>query len=158
MKHNITPPAEEVLFFPGSGNRNLFGCLHYADPQANLTGIVFCHPFAEEKNMSHSAVVKAARMFVAAGFAVFRFDFSGCGDSEGDLEFSSVEDWLQDLDAAIDIFQKKTGISQCLLWGLRSGGGLTLLYEQYEKNIAGLILWQPVLDFSVHILNYFLII
>ena len=154
MKHNISEPAEKVFFFPGSGNRNLFGFLHYADSSSSSTGIVYCHPFAEEKNMSHSVVVKAARIFAAAGIPVFRFDFSGCGDSEGDLRFSSLEDWLQDLDTAIEVFRKETGISQCLLWGLRSGAGLTLLCEQYGKNIAGFILWQPVLDFSVHIKQF----
>ncbi len=154
MKHNISPLLEKVFFFPGSGNRNLFGFLHYADPTTSSIGIIYCHPFAEEKNMSHSVIVKAARMFAAAGFSVFRFDFCGCGDSEGDLQFSSVEDWLQDLDAAIDVFRKETGISQYFLWGLRSGAGLTLLYEKYSKNIAGLILWQPVLDFYVHIKQF----
>ncbi len=153
MKHNISQPAEKAFFFPGSGNRNLFGFLHYADPVSSSTGIVYCHSFAEEKNMSHAVVVKAARMFAAAGFPVFRFDFSGCGDSEGDLQFSSVEDWQQDLDAAIEIFRQETGVSQCLLWGLRLGAGLVLL-RQERNDIAGLILWQPVLDFSVHMKQF----
>ena len=104
--------------------------------------------------MSHPVVVKAARMFAASGFPVFRFDFSGCGDSEGDLQFSSVEGWQQDLDAAIKVFRKETGISQCLLWGLRLGAGFALLRQQGDSVVVGLILWQPVLDFSVHIKQF----
>lgn len=154
MKHNFSPPAEKIFFFPGSGNRNLLGFLHYADSPTNSTGIVYCHPFAEEKNMSHAVVVKAARMFAASGIPVFRFDFSGCGDSEGDLRFSSMDDWQQDLNTAIEVFLKETGLSKCLLWGLRLGAGFALLRQQSGSDIAGLILWQPVWDFSVHIKQF----
>lgn len=154
MKDKKDPPSEKVFFFPGSGKNNLFGFLHYAASPTNPTGIVYCQPFAEEKNMSHSIIVKTARMFARAGFPVFRFDFNGCGDSEGELQFSSIQDWLQDLDAAIKVFRQETGVSQCFLWGLRSGGGLALLSQRYNKHIAGLVLWQPVLDFSVHIKQF----
>ena len=104
--------------------------------------------------MSHPVVVKSARMFAASGIPVFRFDFSGCGDSEGDLRFSLVEDWQQDLETAIEVFRKEAGISKCLLWGLRLGAGLSLLRQQSGSDIAGLILWQPVLDFSAHIKQF----
>jgi uncharacterized protein len=151
LKYNRSPLTEKMFFFPGSGNRNLLGFLHYSGSASSTTGIVYCHPFAEEKNMSHSIVVKTARLFASAGFHVFRFDLSGCGDSEGDLQFSSIEDWQQDLNAAINIFQKETGASKFFLWGLRLGAGLCLLQQEDAVDIAGLVLWQPVLDFSVHI-------
>ena len=148
------PLKEKMFFFPGSGNKNLLGFLNYSASASSTTGIVYCHPFAEEKNMSHSIIVKTARMFAAAGFPVFRFDLSGCGDSEGDLQFSSIEDWQQDFSAAITTFQKETGISKLFLWGLRLGAGLCLLQQQYKHDIVGLILWQPVMDFSVHIKQF----
>ncbi len=146
---------EKVFFFPGPGNRNLFAFLHHAEPANNSIGVVYCHPFAEEKNMSHSVIVKAARMIAEAGFPVFRFDLSGCGDSEGDLSSATVEDWRQDIDKAIEMFHQETGVSRYLLWGLRLGAGLALMREQYpgdkDAEPAGLILWQPVLDFSMYI-------
>ncbi len=144
---------EKVFFFSGRGNRKLFAFLHHAEPGKNSIGVVYCHPFAEEKNMSHSVIVKAARMIADEGFPVFRFDLSGCGDSEGDLSCFTVEDWRQDLDRAIEIFHQETGVSRYLLWGLRLGAGLALMREQCRKDDgpAGLILWQPVLDFSLHI-------
>ena len=104
--------------------------------------------------MSHSITVKTARIFAEAGFPVFRFDLSGCGDSEGDLQFSSIEDWQKDFNSAIKVFQKETGASNIFLWGLRLGAGLCLLQEQFADDIAGLILWQPVLNFSVHLKQF----
>jgi exosortase A-associated hydrolase 2 len=117
-------------------------------------GIIYCHPFAEEKNMSHSVVVKSTRMFAKAGYHVFRFDFSGCGDSEGDLSHSTVHAWLQDLNEAIKVFKKETGITQYFLWGLRMGAGLAMIHAHNSNDVAGLILWQPFLDFSVHIKQF----
>ena len=146
---------EEIFFFPGYRHRQLLAFLHSPSLLSCSTGIVYVHPFAEEKNRSHSVVVKAARLFAASGIPVLRFDLSGCGDSEGDLQYSSVEDWLHDLDAAVEILHEKTGASRCLLWGLRLGAGLGLLRQQGRNDISGLILWQPVLDFSAHI-NQFL--
>jgi len=43
--------AEKIFFFSGSKNRKLLGFLHYADHSKKSIGIVYCHPFAEEKNM-----------------------------------------------------------------------------------------------------------
>lgn len=104
--------------------------------------------------MSHAVVVSAARLFAESGIPVFRFDYSGCGDSEGDLRFVTLEDWQQDIDSAIEVFRREAGVSQCILWGLRLGGGLALMRQQSGNDIAGLVLWQPVLNFSVHIKQF----
>ena len=146
--------AEKIFFFRGPGNRKLLGFLHSPGAASSKIGIVFCHPFAEEKNMSHAVAAKAARMFATAGYPVFRFDFSGCGDSEGDLQVSSLENWQQDLDAAIEAFRGVAGVSRCMLWGLRLGAGLALMRESHDHDLAGLILWQPVLDFALYIKQF----
>ena len=143
-----------MFFFTGSGGRNLLGFLHYPGFQANKRGLIYCHPFAEEKNMSHPIAAKAARIFAAAGFSVFRFDLSGCGDSEGDLQSVSLEDWQHDFSAAIDVFRKETGVSKPFLWGLRLGTGLCLIQQQYAHDIEGIVLWQPVLNFFVHLQQF----
>ncbi len=144
-----------MFFFPGSQNQYLLGFLHYSDKVPASTGIIYCHPFAEEKNMSHSVIAGASRQFASAGFPVMRFDFSGCGDSEGDLQSVVIEDWLDDLDAAVKIFRKETGVPRFLFWGLRMGAGLALLNTELGKHdLCGLILWQPVVDFTVHIAQF----
>ena len=146
---------EEMFFFPGTQNRSLLGLLHCPDAASGSTGLVYCHPFAEEKNMSHAVVARASRLFAAAGFPVMRFDFSGCGDSEGDLQCTVVEEWLNDLDAAVEAFRKETGVSRILFWGLRMGAGVALLHTGTDRSDAdGFVLWQPVLDFSLHIRQF----
>ena len=143
---------EEVFFFPGSHQRKLFGFLHLPAHDSPPVGIVYCHPFAEEKNCSHAIAAKAGRAFARQGFAVLRFDFSGCGDSEDELENVTIDDWLEDLQHARARLAKETGVEKIVIWGLRLGAGLALLQIlQNSEEVAGLVLWQPVMDFKAYI-------
>ncbi len=138
---------EEMFFFPGGSDAKLLGFLHQPEKTAQ-TGIVYVHPFAEEKNCSHSVVAKAARSFAELGFAVMRFDLSGCGDSEGNMEDFTLADWQNDLKEAIRVFQEKSQVKRVALWGLRSGAGLCLLHALENDDIPFTLLWQPVLNFK----------
>lgn len=146
---------EEIFFFEGSAKRRLLGFLHTPLSFNRNTGIIYCHPFAEEKNMSHAVVVQTSRALAQNGFTVFRFDMSGCGDSEGELDEVTIADWQKDLDLAVKFLQKETTITNLGLWGLRTGCGLSLLYAAHHADVLFLILWQPVVDFQSFI-NQFL--
>ena len=145
---------EKIFFFTGSKKRALLGFLHRPTSATRSTGIIFCPPFAEEKNMSHSVVVKTARMFAEHGFPVLRFDLSGCGDSEGEFSEATLEDWQEDLSQAVSILFKETDVEHYALWGLRLGAGLALLHTARHKDVSFLILWQPVIDFAEHIQQF----
>lgn len=138
---------EEVFFFEGNGRR-LLGFLHRpAEGKAaapGALGVVYCHPFAEEKNLSHGVTVRAARRLAEAGVAVLRFDFSGCGDSEGELDGASLADWVAEIAAAEQVLRQKTGVAKVGFWGLRSGANLALIHAQGRSDIPFLILWQPL--------------
>ncbi len=170
-----------MFFFQGSRTRRLLGFLHLpamSDAPPNKTGIVYCHPFGEEKMASHAIVVKTARRLSEKGFAVMRFDFSGCGDSEGELDETTLEDWNEDLRCAIERLKIETGLNKIGLWGLRLGASLVLEYASKWKQsfaspatgaasltpslslsstpdiLAFLILWQPVPDPEVFIKQF----
>jgi len=148
--------TEKIFFFPGGKGRRLLGLLHRPDPlHALKTGIVYCHPFAEEQNMAHSVAVKACRAFSRAGYPVLRFDMSGCGDSEGALDETDVSSWLEDIRSAVETLKRESGVQEAGLFGLRLGAGLALLYAERDGvSVPFLILWEPVLDFSVHIRQF----
>lgn len=146
---NRTMPEirEEMFFFPGGSDAKLLGFLHWPDKPVH-TGILYVHPFAEEKNCSHSVAVKAARSFAELGFAVMRFDLSGCGDSEGNMEDFTLADWQNDLKSAIRYLKDKAQVEKVALWGLRSGAGLCLLHTLENDNVPFTLLWQPVIHFK----------
>jgi exosortase A-associated hydrolase 2 len=146
--------GEEMFFFPGIGGQRLLGFLHSPlrsgsassddGARAGKPGILYCHPFGEERNLSHATVVKTARALAAAGFPVLRFDFSGCGDSEGDLERATVESWLAEIGLAADLLKERTGVTKVGYWGLRSGANLAW-HAAFARGDSGFsILWNPV--------------
>lgn len=132
----------------------MLGFLHTPKINNKDLGIVYCHPFAEEKNRSHAISVKTARALAAQGYPVLRFDLSGCGDSEGEWEKASIDDWIEDIASAVTYLKNSTPVTNIALWGLRLGGGLAYLYAKKHKEISLLILWQPVFDFNSYIRQF----
>lgn len=81
---------EQFVEFAANG-KTIRGILHTPEHQKNksqdqIPGLVLCHGFTGNKIGLHRLFVKAARYFSHLGFAVLRFDFSGCGDSDGNYE------------------------------------------------------------------------
>jgi uncharacterized protein len=155
--------TEKMFFFHGSRNRRLLGFLHLPANNSrslNKTGVVYCHPFGEEKMASHAIVVKTARALCEKGFIVMRFDFSGCGDSEGELDETTLDDWNEDLRCAIEVLKAEARPVRMGLWGLRLGASLVLEYARnWQPNstpddLAFLLLWQPVPDPEVFIKQF----
>jgi len=143
-------PGEEMFFFDGGGGRRLLGFLHRAQGARKDLGLVYCHPFAEEKNQSHVIAARAARRLAAAGTAVLRFDFSGCGDSEGDLVDASADDWLAEIGRAAVVLKEKAGVARVGYWGLRSGANLAALHAASRPEAAMALLWQPLPDLKTY--------
>jgi exosortase A-associated hydrolase 2 len=145
---------EKIFFFKGSKKRLLLGFLHKPISNYRSVGIVFCHPFADEQNLSHRVNVETARELTKLGFPVLRFDMSGCGDSQGELTEVTIADWQEDLKNAVDIMKKEVNVKSYALWGLRLGAGLALLHASKYGDVSSLILWQPVLDLSKYMQQF----
>ena len=94
---------------------------------------------------SHRLFVYLARALAKKGITVFRFDYSGAGDSEGEL--SSFTEIQHDLDAAIQTFKTRhSDITELALWGLCDAASAILLYlNDYpaEDKIKQLFLINP---------------
>lgn len=146
--------TESMFFFLGGSGANLLGFTHMPTNDDKNTGIVYCHPFGEERNCSHFIAANAAREFAKHGYPVLRFDFSGCGDSEGAFEEFTLENWCNDITAAIQQLKERARVERIILWGLRLGAGLAMHYSAVQHNISALLLWQPILDLQGYVKQF----
>jgi alpha/beta superfamily hydrolase len=134
-------------FYFGESPKKLYGCHHLPQKLQNKTyAIVLCYPIGQEYIRSHRAFYQLAVYLSRAGFHVLRFDYFGCGDSEGDFEDGSLLQWTNDIQTGIAEIQKRSGLTDVCLIGLRIGATLALKAVADCHHIKSLILWEPVFD------------
>ena len=94
---------------------------------------------------SHRLFVHLARALAKQGIVVFRFDYSGAGDSEGSV--STFTEIQGDIHAAMQTFQQRhSEITELTLWGLCDAASAILLYLNdfpQQANIKHLFLVNP---------------
>lgn len=134
-------------FYFGSPEQPLFGCYHEpaSGPKRNCA-VLICQPIGHEYVNCHRALRQLAARFAETGFPVLRFDYYGCGDSSGTGEEGSIPRWLENISTAISEVQRKTGLAQVCLVGLRLGGTLSAIMGAERGDIESLVLWDPVVD------------
>ena len=90
---------EEAVQF-SIANKKLYGILHYpSDNMSNLI-IIMVTGGPQTRIGSHRLYVQLARFLSKKNFLVFRFDYEGLGDSEGD--FIGFRGAIPSINAAID--------------------------------------------------------
>ncbi|MFJ8063596.1 alpha/beta hydrolase family protein [Psychrobacillus sp. NPDC096426] len=126
----------------------LSGVLHLPDGIQNkkVPLIVLLHGFVGSKVGEHRLFVKAARNFSEKGYAVFRFDFSGCGESDGDYADVTVTKQLKEVQVVLDYVSnlKEVDANNIILIGHSLGGAVASLTAAGNQQIRKLILWSPV--------------
>ncbi|HUN81592.1 MAG TPA: alpha/beta fold hydrolase, partial [Phycisphaerae bacterium] len=96
---------QRFLELPGR-HGNLAVCLH--EPRKPPAPIVICcHGLTGTKIGSSYRLVTIARRLESAGIATIRFDFAGCGESEGRFEEITAQTQLDDLRTIIDFISKR---------------------------------------------------
>lgn len=134
---------EHALFFKNRHGEQLFGVQHLVDEPQDV-GVVFCHPFGEEKHRSYRAFVNFGRFLASNNISSLRFDVKGAGDSDGLLSESSIESQVEDTLDAIALFQQKTNINRIILIGLRLGASIAAIAAQRDQRVSGLVLLSPI--------------
>lgn len=145
----------ETANFIRNKEYKVFSVLHKAESngqsQNNNLGIVFCHPFAEEKLNSHRVLVRMARNLASQGISCLRFDYMGHGDSEGNFEDATIQTRLSDIQCAVNYLKNKTGIEKVGLLGVQLGATLAALSCKNNLEINPLILISPVIEGKTYI-------
>ena len=135
-------PEEISGYFPGP-NGWLHGALHCGD--AGQDGVLVLPPFGEERKNTLRPTVELGRVLASRHGHLFRFDFSGYGDSAGENQPADWNTWLAEATAALEFARRETGCQKWTLLGLRLGS-LTALSLAARNLVERLILVDPPLN------------
>lgn len=126
----------------------LKGVLHVPEQSNNkkLPLVIICHGFISSKVGQHRIFVKTARELCRVGFAVLRFDYSGCGESTGEYRDITLTRHIEETIEVIAFAVRHPNIDpdQIVLLGHSLGGGIAASVAGIDKRIKKLILWSPV--------------
>jgi exosortase A-associated hydrolase 2 len=139
---------EQILIKSDTGM--LSGML-YAPGGTALGSALFCNPLFEERKSSQRVMVECARALAADGFMVLRFDYRGCGDSEGNFKDFTASDWIPDIKSAVQLLTERSGSSSFSMLGLRLGANLAVSSILDGLSPQALILWEPIADGTEYI-------
>jgi fermentation-respiration switch protein FrsA (DUF1100 family) len=103
--------------------------------------VVLCHGFLSHKDSSKYK--QLAQVFAREGIGTIRFDFRGCGESEGYLSESAVSGRWLDLQRVIDGVGVLAGFNGRLgLMGSSLGGYLALLEASRNLQVCCVVIWS----------------
>ncbi len=134
----------EPLYFDEL-EREKFGIYHSPNSAAmNEKAVLICYPLMQEHIRTYKACQELAEQLSDAGFHVLRFDYTGTGDSRGDLIDCNIDIWLNDIKAAAKELRDLSGIDSISVLGIRMGA--TLAATSGLGKINQLLMWDPIID------------
>ncbi len=137
MSHFI----QKSFFLTANGKRLAATCVL---PEAATGGALLIQPFVEERKGTLPVFVQTARALSDAGIAALLFDFSGCGDSDGDFASTEPSAFDGECDAAFDWLAAVLPGLPLFAIGVRSGALLAARLAETRRDIAASALWSPV--------------
>jgi len=113
------------------------GTLHAPAVPGSRSCIITCHGLLASR-LSPKAVIMG-RLCERMGLHCLRFDFRGCGDSDGRFGDSVSSQRLEDLDHVIDYVRKDLGMDTIGLFGSSLGGYVSLLRAGEKGKIKAIV-------------------
>lgn len=139
-------------FYFRKSSKPLFGVYHPAQVGTSRNvGVVLCHPMGQEYVRSYRSLLQLARMLSSAGFDVLRFDYYGCGDSDGDCKQGSIRQWVADISTAVDELNGGCNSERMCLVGLRLAGAMAMMAGAERGDIDSIVLWDTVVDGTAYL-------
>jgi putative redox protein len=125
--------------FPSQG-QYLAGLLETPD-QAIRAYVLFAHCFTCGKDVA--AASRISRFLVQHGFAVFRFDFTGLGNSDGDFANTNFSSNTEDLLAAASFLEQNYEAPQLLIGHSLGGAAVLAMADKLPKVKAVVTIGAP---------------
>jgi len=125
--------------------QQLFGFCHVPVGEPPFPAVLFCHGFAGNKVGFQRQHVRVAEQLAEEGIAVLRFDYRGCGDSEGDLQEMMFSSNINDALVAFEYLKGQSFVDseRMGILGRSLGGAIAIHIALTCRNVKSLALWAP---------------
>lgn len=130
------------ISFEGHDGNILSGILHKKKKDDGSI-VISAHGFGTDKN--YWIIKELSKYLDKKKIASMRFDFMGVGDSQGDVKDSSMEQMVDDLNAAVR-YAKERGYRKITVAGHSLGSMVAVLAAAANKDIHALMLMAPAID------------
>lgn len=120
----------ETMYIDTSDGR-LHSVFHQSLSSTDM-GVVICPPpFGLEYTNSYKALSSLSSQVASSGVHVIRFDYFGCGNSEGELIEASIERWEDDILTITNEMRNALDVKIIFYIGLRLGANL--IHQAIER-------------------------
>ena len=125
--------SQEKIVIRNRYGEKLLGVLHEA---GSKDVVVLCHGFRSSKDSR--TILSLANALASEKISIFRFDFSGNGESEGTFEYGNYYKEVDDLRDVILHFKKHKRGTRAIA-GHSKGGNVVILYASMYHDIYKII-------------------
>jgi len=134
-------------YFFGDMKRPLYALYHAPQvPTARNSAVLLCPSIANEHAASRNMLSALARKLAANGQHVLTVDYSGTGESAGEIGRGQFLRWLRDIDASVAELSALSGAQELSVVGVRVGALLAATaLATVRTPLSKLVLWDPVI-------------
>jgi uncharacterized protein len=144
----IERTEERIPIVVENQGQKLFGMLHLPKHEVGeqVPAVLFCHGLAGQKTGKHRVYVDLASKLATQGIATLRFDYRGCGDSEGNFYESTPSGHYSDALVFLDYLKQHPNIDTERLgvFGRSFGGTVAVKTAAECTTIRSVALWCPM--------------
>jgi len=131
--------APERLTIP-VGDASLAAILHLPEGERRSSCVVAAHGLLSSKDSDKYVAI--GETFSRAGLAVCRFDFRGCGESQGSYAETTVAQRVADLRAVVERLRAHPALSgRVALLGSSLGGYVSLFVASLDFRVKAVAAW-----------------
>ena len=135
---------KEKVYFDDSKGNKVCGILNDPLDDKNIPMVILCHGFSSTKDSPSYDIFQNA--FNKRNISIFKIDFYGHGESDGEFADITLSLGVDDALSAIK-YLKKQGYTKICLVGTSFGGAVGLIAATKCKDLFCLALKCPVSDY-----------
>jgi pimeloyl-ACP methyl ester carboxylesterase len=128
----------EKRFAIDNNGRKIAAVVHLSSTEERFPWVVTSHGFFSSKESDKFIAI--GKHFSQKRIAVLRFDFSGCGESDGRIEDTTLSQRVQDLQSVLSFLKNEFSVNDGIgLLGSSLGGCVSILAAAKDPEIKALV-------------------